>query len=313
MASKYIVKREICPACHTNDSKVIYSLPYEDVVLKEYLTNFYTSQGGEIDLNYLKDQNFNLLNCNTCDLVYQEYIPNDELMFTLYNHWINPEKTLERTENFGFSYFNQIATEVISILRHFNKKPKALDILDFGMGWGKWIQMVKAMGANAYGLELSDKKIEVAKANGIKLIAWDDLYNSKFDYIHTEQVFEHIPNPLTDLKLLVNALKKDGIIKISVPNGGDIKSRLAKNDWQAPKGSINSLNSVAPLEHINCFSSASIIKMAALCKLRPVELPLYHTHQNSLKNASIKTLKSIYNRVMKPSHDHTALYFVKSH
>jgi hypothetical protein len=45
-------------------------------------------------------------------------------------------------------------------------------------------------------------------------------------------------------------------------------------DWSAPKGSKDSLNPVAPLEHINCFNRSSLLRLAAEAGLRETTLPL---------------------------------------
>lgn len=124
-----------------------------------------------------------------------------------------------------------------------------------------------------YGTELSQARIEYAKASGIKVITWEDIPNYRFDFINTEQVFEHLSEPMETLVHLKRALKPGGMIKISVPNGWDIKRRLRIGDWTAPKGSRNSLNPIAPLEHINCFNHEVIVKMASRVGLKLEALP----------------------------------------
>lgn len=161
------------------------------------------------------------------------------------------------------------------------------------MGWGKWCYMAKAFGCDSYGTELSKSKIEYAKKNGIKVITWDEIPKHRFDFINTEQVFEHIPNPLETLCYLKRAIKPNGLIKISVPNCKNIKKKLKINDWMAPKSSKNSLNPVSPLEHINCFNQSSIIKMANIAGFERIKLPLilqlgstlnWHGPEQILKN-----------------------------
>ena len=45
-------------------------------------------------------------------------------------------------------------------------------------------------------------------------------------------------------------------------------------NWEAPKGSRNSLNPVAPLEHVNCFRATSLTRMASIAGLREIRMPL---------------------------------------
>jgi SAM-dependent methyltransferase len=142
------------------------------------------------------------------------------------------------------------------------------------MGWGRWALMAKAFGCNSFGNEMSEEKCKYAKSNGIVVIKWDEIPHYEFDFINTEQVFEHLPEPLITLKHLKMALKKDGVIKISVPTINDVERRLKIMDWTAEKGRKNSLNFIAPLEHINYFRRKSLLAMAEKAGLQEVLMPI---------------------------------------
>jgi 2-polyprenyl-3-methyl-5-hydroxy-6-metoxy-1,4-benzoquinol methylase len=116
---------------------------------------------------------------------------------------------------------------------------------DFGMGHGRWALLAKGFECQSYGTELTDELIEHAKSNGINVISWDEIPQYSFDFINTEQVFEHISKPLQTLHHLKKSLKDEGILKISVPPANDIDRRLKIMDWESPKYSRNSLNAVA--------------------------------------------------------------------
>jgi SAM-dependent methyltransferase len=160
---------------------------------------------------------------------------------------------------------------VIAFLR---KPPSSLQILDFGMGWGEWALMAKGFGCDVYGAELSKGRIDHATSQGIKILTGKESPALRFDFINTEQVFEHLPRPLETLMGLKELLKPTGILKISVPPGWDIEGRLRIMDWECPKGAKNSLNLVAPLEHINCYQKRSLTRMAGIAGLRSVKMPL---------------------------------------
>lgn len=304
MQNQYFSYRDKCPACNSGILKELYQKPYDEPPINEYLKSFYFSRGG-VDFKYLKNATFNLCECKECGLIFQKEIPNDFLMEVLYEKWIDPKKVFKQGQKVDeLSRYTYYAQEILTIIAYLHKVPSELSFFDFGMGWGKWALMAKGFGCQSYGTELSEERIKYATSNGIKVIAWDEIPKHRFDFINTEQVFEHIPNPLDTLTYLKVALKDDGILKISVPTANNITRRLKLMDWKAPKGTKNSLNPVAPLEHINYFRRNSLIKMAELAGMEEVILPMrtqyiYTLNWYGAKRIVKNILLPIYRNVLK--------------
>ena len=271
----FFIERTRCPSCHGTAVHELTRCHYEDPAIQGYLTTAYAAVGHGIEDEYLQGAIFILMECANCALVYQQQIPDDALMERLYEHWIDPQTVFARHQQTDtLAYHSRDAQEIMQVMAFLGKPPHALAFLDFGMGWGKWARMAKAFGCDAYGTELSPARIAYAQAHGVKVVSEAELATQQFDFINTEQVFEHLPDPLVTLQQLKRALKPTGLLKISVPDGADLKRRLAVMDWHAPKGSKNSLNAVSPLEHINCFKRVTLKKMAACAGLQEVQLPL---------------------------------------
>lgn len=267
-----LVARKKCPACHSKDSNLIYSLEYSSEEMKNYLNYFYKKEN-IIELSTLENHYYNLLKCNDCNLVYQEFEPNIHFSGVIYEKWIDPEKAFEHEEVKRKNNRSRWTKEINFLIEATNKNPEDIFVLDYGCGWSTWLMIAKDCGINhIFGTELSPQRIRYAKEKGITLLSNSDIKNYKFDIINSEQVFEHLPTPFEDLELLTNSLSKKGILKISVPNGFDIGRRLNINDWQAPKGHFNSLNPVAPLEHLNCFTKYSMDRMAERAGLKNMEI-----------------------------------------
>jgi 2-polyprenyl-3-methyl-5-hydroxy-6-metoxy-1,4-benzoquinol methylase len=205
-------------------------------------------------------------------------------MERLYEHWIDPAKALEN-RNSKFQSNPEIYTnhtkEIMTIGSFFKVCRSDTRFLDFGMGWGDWLLMADDLGYESYGLELSETRIKYAESKGIKVISWEQAEELCFDFINTEQVFEHISEPLETLKNLKSLLKPGGIIKISVPTANDIERRLGSMDWSAKKRSRNSLNCVAPLEHIQCFNRSSLIRMAEIAGMKELMVPVIEQWKHS--------------------------------
>lgn len=268
----YFVRRAVCPICGSTRSDAICSIPYTSKSMTDYLQAFYGPQGG-VEFAYLDGAQYSLRACQTCAGIYQEFIPNDALMHRLYEIWIDPTIVQEQHRNKPADYFAAFSAEIEDVIAWFGGPPAALKFLDFGMGWGQWALMAKAHGVHSSGCELSAEQVQNALSLGLDAIGWDDIPGGCFDFINTEQVFEHIPEPLDTLRHLKSGLSDRGILKVSVPDAVDIMRRLQVLDWQASLDSRDSLNPVAPLEHINFFQMESILAMAQLAGMHAISLP----------------------------------------
>jgi 2-polyprenyl-3-methyl-5-hydroxy-6-metoxy-1,4-benzoquinol methylase len=249
--------------------------------VKQYLIDFYSPQGG-IDFEYLENEDYVLCDCQSCDLIFQKRIPNSKLMEILYGHWLDSDIIFE---NFKLKRtrdrYAHYASEIHTIGSYFRADPPDITLLDFGMGWGDWLLMAQGFGYDCFGMELSKGKVEYAKSRGLKVLGWEDAENLRFDFINTEQVFEHIPEPLETLMQLKTLLKTNGLIKISVPRANNVEKLLGLMDWTAKKGTSNSLNPLAPLEHIQYFKRSSMIRMAELAGMSEVKIPLINQWDNT--------------------------------
>lgn len=274
MTNPHFIERTACPGCHHPEFETLYTCGFLDSPVRDYLVAFYTPQG-PIDLDALADATYQLVRCRHCQMVYQTFIGDDVLLEKLYDQWLDADLDYEQhVRSLDLNAYAMLAQEIMTVIAALDLKPHQITLLDFGTGWGRYPQMAKAFGCTAYASELSQRRAAYFEEQGVENLAWDDIPTHQFDFISTEQVFEHLPRPLETLRHLKQALKPNGMIKISVPNGQDIDRRLGVMDWQAAKGSSNSLNPVAPLEHINCFRHDSILKMAELAGMDEVRLPI---------------------------------------
>jgi hypothetical protein len=112
------------------------------------------------------------------------------------------------------------------------------------------------------------------RRSAIPVLSWEEIAYHRFDLVNTEQVFEHLVDRYATVLHLARSLLPGGLLKISVPPSGDIQRRLRANDWKAPKSTRNSLNAVAPLEHVNCYAVRSLLALAERVGLEPASLPL---------------------------------------
>ncbi|MCR4297167.1 MAG: class I SAM-dependent methyltransferase [Gallionella sp.] len=297
--NQYFVQRSVCPGCGSSHIANLCDIPYTESPIRDYLAWYYKGVGPGVELEYLKGARYILDECLACGLVYQQEIPGTEVLQRLYERWLDPVtvRQMERVER-GPGYYLWIATELSRVLEFLGRPPSEIAFLDFGMGWGHWCLLAKGFGCSASGAELSDVRSAYAEKMGITVLGCNELPTGQFDFINAEQVFEHLADPLDTLLKLAKALKPGGVIRLGVPTGWDIKARLRLWDWNAQDATPNSLNAVAPLQHINCFNFQALHTMGVTAGLRELELPDQPHPVESVKDVLKLALRPIYRRLM---------------
>ena len=257
--------RDLCPLCRAENSSTLCSIPYSDKRLTAFLSEFYARR---IDTATLASGEYRIKQCDSCGFIYQEQVLNEAGGAALYGEWIDNQSSLQKKQTAKARLFRQYSGQLETLSRLVPRPPGTVKVLEFGMGWGYWSRMAQAFGYDVVGMELAPERVAHAQSMGInvsnELLSNDQCY----DYIHANQVFEHLSDPVGVLSQLVTKLEDRGIIYLRVPDGRDIKGKLATGSWPPE------LNAIHPLEHINCFTRNTLRTLAAEAGLRPLSPPL---------------------------------------
>ena len=266
LSSKIYKTRDKCEVCSSSEYEILLDKDYFSSELKDFLQEYYS---GKLQIELLRDMSYKIIKCKKCGFIWQSQIFNDELNYCLYNDWINPENSLKKIYN-NQSYLENLFYDLLILKSFFPKiQNHKIRILDFGAGWGFFCNILKGFNFDVYALELSEKRKNFMTNNfKIKIIDFDTLNKYKFDFINSDQVFEHIEKPRETLLQLTKVLKKNGIIHISVPNGRSMEKLIRNNNLKIGK------NQLHPLEHINCFTPSTIVTCAQLSNLEKTTPPL---------------------------------------
>lgn len=255
--------RESCPCCSHNNFEPLISIPYSDPRISRFISNYYEER---VPLEEFSSYDYKIVKCNNCTLLYQQAILNDKYMFLLYEEWISAKQSLCKKQTADLQLYATYARELEAMCLHLKKAPHEIDILEYGSGWGFWANVAKAYGFNVTGIEISHSRTQFAKLNGLNILpSIQDCGANQYDYIYSNQVFEHVSHPGETLNNLAKLLKPGGIIYIQVPNGRGMQHKLLRESWEAGKDALH------PLEHINCFNRKSLLTLAqqAGLSLRP--------------------------------------------
>jgi len=200
------------------------------------------------DKIYKKLEIFHVFHCRNCHVDFIECPKNLEDYYSndYFSNLINEKDLLFRIKSHIISNYytasNIINKKVYGFLLGFiSALPRKQGrIMDVGCGPGDILYLLKKVGFDVYGLDISKYAVEAAHKNGLenviqgmedKLIEFPDEF---FDCIRGSHVIEHMPDPVKFLNLCRKKLKKNGLLILATPN-------------------INSLNRAIFKEHTKCY------------------------------------------------------------
>lgn len=300
--------RDRCPCCLSPGVSPIYEEPYAGAGVSEYLSRHYEGRASPLPEGCV----YRLSRCGDCGLAFQAFVPDQRMLDDIYDHWVTGSRQ-EAESAFDLNQYRYLSEQVEFMIQHVGKRPAEIRALDFGFGWGHWARMAMGYGCEVFGVELSQERKAFGRSIGIRVVDLDELPSDGFDFVHTEQVFEHLAQPRQVLDKLAAALRPNGLLKISVPDATHALSKLAR------AGTFRALDSgeqmaVAPIEHINSFTRESLVAFAQCAGLRPLRPSLRH-----LYNAASGVLEGrrMARVLARPIYRHilgrgTFMYFVKA-
>jgi SAM-dependent methyltransferase len=296
-----LVSRERCPACASADRRTVLQRSYADPKLVEFAHHHYPSiPPGRFEAA-TRGATYELAACLGCGLTYQVNVPDDELLHELYDVWCDAgtSEAKHRRKLDGGRSAKLLQDALVMVGLH-GKKPTSLRALDYGAGWGAWCAAARALGIATSAYELGSDRREGLRAQGVDIATDGDLGQGTFDLINTEQVFEHLIDPLAVIDVLARSLTPGGILRIAVPSGEHLWPRLRREHWMASRSSFWSLMPVIPLEHVNAFTGASLRQLGARVGLEPVSAGVRADYANLVATGSLAKalLRPVYFRLI---------------
>lgn len=241
------VRRKGCPVCGSQEAKLLLEMPFS--AMADHLKQYYD---GRAPVNELGRWQYAMMECQNCGSLYQRDILNADGMAQLYDQWIPPEASFQKKRKAPVVVRNGFARQCAQIVNMFGQPPHRIHVLDYGMGWGTWLQMARAYGLDAAGLEIAPSRIQHAQSLGLDVVNPNNIQPRSYHFINAEQVFEHIPDPVTTFRSCGLWLRQGGIIRIAVPDGRRSARRIRAKRWKP--ADVPTL----PLEHINVFTPKSV-------------------------------------------------------
>ncbi|MBN1688392.1 MAG: class I SAM-dependent methyltransferase [Candidatus Omnitrophica bacterium] len=240
-----------CPLCEQDEPRLIMQLTldqivranpaYERDVIEQALT------GEEGGLTYSQ--------CHGCGMVYCPHSWGDEVLKVVYGKALDYEKsranTLSIHKRIWLVDLWGMLLRLVSIQGY--EKLGGLKLIDYGCGWGDFLEVVKGYGVEGTGYDEDPKKVKFAAERGVRVARNMEELSSfgPVDIFVMNSVLEHLQDPASILKYAWDHLQPGGYLMFGVMDYR--KKFLARNAKTVGRGNPASTHNLNPIEHVNIY------------------------------------------------------------
>jgi len=247
-----------CPVCDRSEAVVIMRFTpellseinaiYRLEVFKEAV------KGKEDFLTYSK--------CRNCGMIYCENVWDDNTLRKVYSAAIDYAKSKD-----GILLINKRASlartwaNILRTLKLLGKERLGdLKIIDYGCGWGDFLDTAQGHGVNIIGYDTDSKRTALAKERGHTIVEDVDELKSfgPVDIVVMFSVLEHLQDVEYSLNLVKELLKRGGLFVFSVM---DYRSIYIKRNANRLKSNLPALTrNFNPVVHVNLYNYKAVIR-----------------------------------------------------
>jgi 2-polyprenyl-3-methyl-5-hydroxy-6-metoxy-1,4-benzoquinol methylase len=247
-----------CPVCDLSNAEVIMKFTPELLSAKnktykiEELTK--SLKGQENALTYSK--------CNDCGMIYCESLWDDITLKNIYQNTIDHDKSKNKVLSIKkrMMLLNTF-TNILRILTlRGERELNDLKIIDYGCGWGDFLDVVNGYGVDALGYDEDTQKTALPLKRGHRITNSTDEVElfAPVDVFVMNSVLEHIQDTDYIIKLAKKLLKPNGLLVFSVM---DYRPKfIKKNIAQLRNNQVALTKNLNPVEHVNIYNYKSVMR-----------------------------------------------------
>jgi 2-polyprenyl-3-methyl-5-hydroxy-6-metoxy-1,4-benzoquinol methylase len=200
--------------------------------------------------------------CRNCGMVYCENVWDDDTLHKVYSDTIGHAKSKDKILLINKrASLARIWTNILRTLKLLGtEKLGNLKIIDFGCGWGDFLDTANGHGVSVIGYDEDSKKTALAKERGHKIVEDVDELKSfgPVDVVVMFSVLEHLQDVKYSLNLVKELLKPGGLFVFSVM---DYRSIYIKKNVKRLKNNLPALTKdLNPVEHVNLYSYKAVMR-----------------------------------------------------
>lgn len=223
------------------------------LILKKKSKNCPICKSKKINYNFLSiKKNYKLQKCSNCSLIFPNtnFSSNKDYTAKVYANYSdqNHRKILFNTQNYRKNTF--IKKRYDYCIKGLFKKTKNINVLEYGCGFGLFLDILKKNRIKCKGLEVDKHQIEIAKKRGLNVSdnSISEEKNNLYNLCVMFDVLEHLADPIREFKELNKKITKKGYVVCYSPNIFSVAFELM-GKYQ---------NQVYPFEHLLFFSKKSL-------------------------------------------------------
>jgi predicted SAM-dependent methyltransferase len=262
MLANFNMKKRTCPLCGSNDSETI--MRFSPELLSEINSTYNVKvlknavSGKEKLLTYSK--------CRKCKMIYCEHIWNEETLRLVYGDAIDHDKSKKKILSVEKRIsINRLWINILRVLKLSNMKNlENLRVIDFGCGWGDFLDVVNGNGIDVIGFDGDSKKTVLPKRRGHRIAESIEELKAfgHVDVFVMISVLEHLQDVDFILNLCRELLKKNGLLVFTVMDYRE--GYIRKNAKRLEYNQAALTKNLNPIEHVNVYDYDSV--MATLKK-----------------------------------------------
>ena len=191
---------------------------------------------------------YSYVDCASCGFRRKDGLPTADEEASLYQDDYYSDRGLEVNLDAQSRLMRGIIDRRVSKLSELNDGPGRL--LDVGAGTGLFMEASIRAGWVAEGVDISAAAVSMARritrANVVQGGLEDVPANGDFDAVTMWDVLEHLGDPRDALTRVRTLLRPEGLVGISFPNVGGLRSRLMGVRWRYFQREIGHISHFSP-------------------------------------------------------------------
>jgi SAM-dependent methyltransferase len=271
------VVRSTCIACGSADLEELSSGRFDEGPLAAFIDQ---DPWGEHPAPFLRGQRWSYVRCRQCAQAFHRNILDPAWNERRFAKWMSQAaiEAFAKTSRTPDNLMRQGQEYVAHVLRlhELSRDLRGADrvrILDFGCGYGEFLQACGLFGFDAHGVDRSSAK----RDHGRVAIhaSLDEVPEGRFHALTLFQVLEHLDDPLGILRALSSRVVPGGLLVLETPDCSGVTDIT----------DLNAYRNIHPLEHINGFTPETMTQIAKRAGFSPVAKPPVHVTTRWVKVA----------------------------